>query len=90
MIRDYGYANKAIISIKKNATYYSSMTGLGPWDTCAVHALALENGGSINKLDRSEIIYTDELDKNGLHFPVLYFPNEKRKQEFFEYYQISI
>ena len=50
----------------------------------------MENGGSLTKLDGSNIVYSDELDKNGLTFPVLYFPNEKRKEKFFEAYSKMI
>ena len=89
MIRGSGFANKAIMSLKENAPFYSSFIGLGPWDTCAVNALALEKGGSINKLDGTELIYTNELDKKGLDFPIIFSPNEKRKNEFFKEFHSS-
>jgi hypothetical protein len=43
-----------------------------------------KKGGSINRLDGTELNYTNELDKKRLDFPIVFSPNEKRKNYFFD------
>lgn len=70
-------------SVKRNTTFYFSKSCLGPWDTCALHAIAKENTGGIFNMQGEELEYDEESDKKGFKFPVLVFPEKKKNELFF-------
>lgn len=69
-----------------NAPYFSNLIGMGPWDTCGVHALSKENNGGLYDLQGKEIEYNDEIDEKGFNYELIFSPGDDKKELFFKYY----